>query len=105
MYSYRAGQDVQKQVIRENSNLAKAQRKKAREAYPNDTEVPTIMEVNKRRSAAFGLPDFSKIPKTDYSKEIEMPNGQEEQTEGSEEFAYPEKDYRLDLGNIGKTAM
>lgn len=105
LYSYRAGQDVQKQVIRENSNLAKAQRKKAREAYPNDTEVPTIMEVNKRRSAAFGLPDFSKIPKTDYSKEIEMPNGQEDQTEGSEEFAYPEKDYRLDLGNIGKTAM
>ena len=101
---YGVGRKVSSQVIRENNNRKKALLKRTKSHYP-DIEEPSIIEVVARRSEAFGIPDFSKIPKTDYSKEIEMPNRQKEHTEESEEFAYPEKDYRLNLGNIGKTAI
>lgn len=68
LYVYGAGREIQKQKIRENANLKKAQLKKAREAYPHNTEVPTIMEVCARRSAAFGAPDFSDIPRINYNE-------------------------------------
>lgn len=101
---YGVGKEVSSQIIRENNNRKKALLKRTKSYYP-DIEEPSITEVVANRSASFGIPDFSQIPKTDYSKEIEMPNEQKAQTEESEEFAYPEKDYRLNLGNIGKTAM
>ena len=101
---YGVGKEISSQIIRENNNRKKALLKRTKSYYP-DIEEPSITEIAANRSASFGIPDFSQIPKTDYSKEIEIPNEQKAQTEESEEFAYPEKDYRLNLGNIGKTAM
>lgn len=99
---YGVGKEVSSQTIRENNNRKKALLKKTKSYYP-DVEEPSIVEVAENRSAAFGIPDFNNVPKTDYSKEIEMPGNQMGQTEGSEDFACTEKDYRLNLGNIGKT--
>ncbi|MBP1548475.1 MAG: transposase, partial [Oscillospiraceae bacterium] len=101
---YGAGKEVTSQTIRENNNRKKQLYKKAKSFYPNDIEVPGIVEVAEKRSAAFGAPDFSKISKTDCSEEFEV-SKPSEKIEKAEEYAYPEKDYRLNLGNIGKTAM
>lgn len=101
--AYGAGKEVSSKVIRENNNRKKALRNKVKSFYP-DIEVPSIVEVVENRSAAFGTPDFSKIPKTDASEDFEKPNSSTEQV-NKDEYTYPEKDYRLNLGNIGKTAI
>lgn len=101
--AYGAGKEVSSKVIRENNNRKKALRNKVRSFYP-DIEVPSIVEVVENRSAAFGTPDFSNIPKTDAYKDIEETTEPAEQV-SKEEYTHPEKDYRLNLGNIGKTAM
>lgn len=102
--AYGSGKEIASQVIRENNNRKKALRNKVKSFYP-DIEVPSIVEVVENRSAAFGAPDFSKIPKTDYSKDLEVLSKPNEQVEEIEKYSYPEKDYRLNLGNIGKTAI
>ena len=70
LFVFGAGREVQKQLIRDNNNYKKALRKKAREAYPDGIEVPSIMEIAARRSEAFGAPDFSDIPKLEYDKQL-----------------------------------
>lgn len=72
LFVYGAGREVQKQVIRENNNLKKALKKKAREAYPNGVAVPSITEIAARRSEAFGAPDFSDIPKLTYDYDEQL---------------------------------
>ncbi|MGN0692016.1 MAG: DNA-binding domain-containing protein [Oscillospiraceae bacterium] len=106
LFVFGAGREVQKQIIRDNNNYKKALRKKAREAYPHGTEVPSIMEIAARRSEAFGAPDFSDIPKLEYDKQLginsaDIINGSDSAPE-DEDFNYGEEnEYLTRLENFG----
>lgn len=84
LFVYRAGAEVQKQVIRENAKAKSEMRKAAKAAYPHGVNVPTIEEVNRKRSEAFGELDLSEVPTIDYfdiDKRLELDRIQtEEQT-------------------------
>ena len=64
LYVYGAGEEVNAQVIRDNNKSKRKIREYAKSFYPHGISVPTIEDVYKRRSEAFGEPDFSDIPKT-----------------------------------------
>lgn len=104
LYVYGAGDEVQKQIIRENANYKKAINKKARAAYPNGVEVPSIMEIASRRSEAFGAPDFTNIPKYDYGKQLDIANETttvNKNSETNDDFDYGEEnEYFTRLANF-----
>lgn len=106
LFVYGAGKEVQKQVIRENNNLKKALKNKAREAYPDGIIVPSITEIAARRSEAFGAPDFSDIPKLDYDKHLGIEDADiikhdNAVPEEEEEFTYGEENrYFTNLANF-----
>lgn len=82
LFVYGAGAAVQKQIIRENAKAKKEMRKFAKAAYPHGVTVPTIEEVYRKRSEAFGELDLSGIPTINYfetEKRNELKQIQEEE--------------------------
>lgn len=103
LFVYSAGAEVQKQVIRENAKAKKEMRKYAKAAYPNNITVPTIEEVYRRRSEAFGEIDLSDIPIVNYfeaNKRLELKRIQSEeeaiQKNAAKEFILPIEDDEYD---------
>ena len=103
LFVYSAGAAVQKQVIRENAKAKKEMRKYAKAAYPHGVTVPTIEEVYRRRSEAFGEIDLSDIPTVNYfeaEKRSELKYIQSEEQEiqkiAAKEFVLPIEDNEYD---------
>ena len=82
LFDYRAGAEVQSQVIRENERNKQKMRKFAKEHYPK-IHVTPIEEVYRRRAENLEEPDFSQIPTTfhmDAQKREEIRQIQAEET-------------------------
>ncbi len=86
LFDYRAGAEVQSQIIRENERNKQKMRKFAKEHYPK-IHVTPIEEVYRRRAESLEEPDFSQIPTTihmDAEKRSEHRLIQEEETKAAE---------------------
>ena len=108
LFVYGAGAAIQKQIIRENAKAKKEMRKHAKAAYPHGVTVPTIEEVYRKRSEAFGEIDLSGIPTVNYfeaEKRVELKHIKSEehtiQTVAARNFILPveedEDDYESKL--------